>query len=62
MKGCINMKVGTKFRGLINNELFEVVDITETNNSTQYKIKHLKSGKVFCHSKQFVEHLQIEIL
>jgi hypothetical protein len=56
------MNAGTRFRGIINNEVFEVVEIYTANNKPYCKIKHLKSGKVFNHSMQFVEHLQIEIL
>lgn len=56
------MKVGTKFKGLINGEIFEIVDKVEKDKKTYYKTKHLKSGKVFEYSKQYVDHLQIEIL
>jgi hypothetical protein len=56
------MEVGTKFKGLINGEVFEIVEITEKHNQTYYKIKHLKSNKTFEHTKRFIECLQIGIL
>jgi hypothetical protein len=57
-----NLEKGTQFRGLMNGEVFEIVDVFERNKRVYYKFKHLKSGKLFEYSKQYVEHLQIEIL
>lgn len=56
------MTVGTKFKGQINNEIFEIIKETVKNNKTYFKIKHLKSGKVYELEKQYVEHLQVEII
>lgn len=57
-----NMTVGTKFKGQINNEIFEIIKETVKNNKTYFKIKHLKSGKVYEQEKQYVEHLLVEII
>lgn len=56
------MKIGTKIKGKINNEIFEIVDIYVENNKTYYALNHLKTGKTYKHSKTFVEHLLIDII
>lgn len=60
--GLNNMRVGTKFRGQINGEVFQIVDETVKDNKTYYKTKHLKSGKAYEYTKEYIEHLQIEII
>ena len=54
------MKVGDKFKGQINNELFEIVDKYTKDGKAYFKVKHIKSGKVYELEKQYVEHLLIE--
>lgn len=54
------MKIGDKFRGKINNELFEIVDEYTRNGRIHYKIKHIKSGKIQEVSRQYITHLLIE--
>ena len=56
------MQVGTKFKGQINNEVFEIIEEINKGNKTYFKIKHLKSGKVYETEKRFVEHLLVEII
>lgn len=56
------MTIGTKIKGKINNEIFEIVNIFEENGKTYYCLKHLKSGKTFKHAKKYVEHLLIDII
>ena len=56
------MKIGTKIKGKINNEIFEIVNVFIENGETYYELKHLKSGKTFKHSKNYVEHLLIDII
>ena len=55
--------VCTKFKGLINNEVFEIIGGGKADNGEEYyTVKHLKTGKIYRHSTAFIEHLQIEIL
>ena len=54
------MKVGDKFRGKVNNELFEIVDECKRNGRIHFKIKHIKSGKIQEVSRQYITHLLIE--
>ena len=56
------MKVGTKFKGQINNEVFEIVKETPKGKETYFKIKHLKTGKIYKLTKNYVEHLLVEII
>ena len=56
------MQVGTKFKGKINNEVFEIVKEITKSDETYFKIKHLKSGKVYELTKNYVEHLLVEII
>ena len=53
------MNVGTKFKGQVNGELFEIVDEFVKDNKTYFKIKHLKSGKIYELEKQYIENLLI---
>lgn len=55
--------IGTKFKGLISKETFEIIGIKKADNGEEYySVKHLKTGNVYSHSTSFVEHLQIELL
>lgn len=56
------MRVGTKFKGQINGEVFEIVDETVKDNKTYWKVKHLKSGKTYEYDKRYIEHLLVWIL
>lgn len=58
----MEMKVGTKFKGQINNEVFEIVKETTKGDETYFKIKHLKTGKIYELTKNYVEHLLVEII
>lgn len=53
------LKIGTKFKGQVNGELFEIVDEFAKDNKAFFKIKHLKSGKIYELEKQYFEHLLI---
>lgn len=54
------MKVGDKFKGQINNELFEIVGEYTKDGKVYFWVEHIKSGKVYEFEKQYVEHLLIE--
>lgn len=54
------MKVGDKFRGQVNNELFEVVGEYAKDGKEYFKVKHIKSGKIYELEKRYIEHLLIE--
>lgn len=56
------MNVGTKFKGQVNGELFEIVDEFTKDNKAFFKIKHLKNGKIYELEKQYVEHLLIDVV
>lgn len=56
------MTVGTKFKGQINNEVFEIIKEQQKGERVYFKVKNLKSGKVYELPKQYVEHLQVEII
>ena len=54
------MKVGTKFKGQINNEVFEIIKEVVKGSKTYYKIKHLKSGKIYELEKEYIDHLLVD--
>ena len=54
------MQVGTKFKGQINNEVFEIIEEINRSNKIYFKVKQLKSGNIYEHEKQFIEHLLVE--
>lgn len=56
------MKIGDKFKGKINGAVFKVVDKYTENDRYYYAVEDIKTGKVYHHSIEFIEHLQIEIL
>lgn len=56
-----DLKVGTKLRGLVNNEVFKIVDIFEANNVKYYRLWHFKTGRCFECSKKHMEHALFEI-
>lgn len=56
-------EIGTKFRGIINGEEFEIIDLKVGSNGKEYySVKHIKSGEITNPSTAFVEHLQIEVI
>ena len=56
------IKIGNKYRGLINNCLVEIVDIkTNFKNTTKYVYcKDLKTNKLFWLSYETFKHLLLE--
>ena len=62
MPNELNPIVGKKYRGIINGELFEIVGELVKDGKTYYKMKHLKTGKVYDFEKRHFEHLLLEEL
>lgn len=58
----MKMQVGTKFKGQINKEVFEIVEEKTKGDETYFKIKHLRTGKIYELTKNYVEHLLVEII
>lgn len=56
------MTIGTKFKGQINGEVFEIIKEYQKGMRIYQKIKHLKSGKIYEFAKEYIEHLQVEIV
>ena len=54
-------EVGTKFKGKINGNHFEIVKIETNKSGTYFNIKDLQTGKIFIHNEDFIKHLQIEL-
>lgn len=56
------MKIGDRFKGKVNNELFEIIAEYIKDNKVYFWVNHLKSGKVYELEKQYLEHLLIEVI
>ena len=60
MQNELKPTVGKKYRGIINGELFEIVGEFVKDGKTSYKMKHLKTGKVYDFGKRHLENLLLK--
>lgn len=55
--------IGTKFKGFIPGETFEIVGVARDRQGINYyTIKHLRTGVKYKTSVSFLEHLEIKVL